>query len=601
MTRLRKTFLLIILLAGIFAKPTGFGQTNSKKEKAITHLQGAEGSYLTVEEAMKQYGLTGLSVVVFENYEVAWSRTWGHKSTERKEKIDHETAFSTASISKPITATLLVMLAEKGLIDLDTPVNNYLKRWKLKENDLTREVPVTFRHLLSHTAGTTQHGFADFYLGDDVPSLLESVQGKLPRYDQPVHVVSKPGTVWNYSGGGYSVAQMALEDHLGKTLPELAEEYLFRPLGMHHTTMYQDGHTKFLSNVAKVHNEQGEVIKTGIPICPQTAASAMWSTPTDMAKLLIELQLALAARPTKVISTKVAKRVTAVETTRGVGGWSMGWERYHRMGNRSWFSHGGANTGTGGHIYATMEDGNGIAFFGNGPNGVRIPVLDKLRNSIIKAHSWKKPNPYLARAIEIDESAQKRMVGLYISPFQELMSIEWKDGKLWMPEFAGQPTAELYRIAENSYGMDEYGLLFQYQEVEGVSSLAMVVEGVTEGPVFSLSKIADNPIRPLELFKSGKIEELKMLYANLPFPDSAKEQFINGQGYRFLQSREVEAAIATFEINVSFFPNSANAYDSLGEGYLLQGNKAKAKINYEKSLELDPSNENAKKVLKEKL
>ena len=456
MTRLRKTFFLIILLTGIFAPLAGFGQANSKMEKAITHLEGAKGSLLTVEEAMGQYGLTGLSVVVFENYEVAWSRTWGHKSKERKEQIDLETAFSTASISKPITATLLVMLAERGLIDLDAPVNKYLKRWKLAENDFTREVPVTFRHLLSHTAGTTQHGFADFYLGDDVPTLLESVQGKLPRYDQPVHVVSKPGTTWNYSGGGYSVAQMGLEDHLGKTLAELAEEYLFRPLGMNHTTMYQDGHPKFLNNVAKVHNEEGEVIKTGIPICPQTAASAMWSTPTDMAKLLIELQLALAAKPTSVISTKVAKKVTAVETTRGLGGWSMGWERYHRMGNRSWFSHGGANTGTGGHIYATMEDGNGIAFFGNGPNGVRIPILDKLRNSIIKAQAWKEPNPYLARAIKVDGAAKEKMVGLYISPFQELMSIEWKDGKLWMPEFAGQPRAELFRIAENSYGMDEY-------------------------------------------------------------------------------------------------------------------------------------------------
>ena len=129
----------------------------------------------------------------------------------------------------------------------------------------------------------------------------------------------------------------------------------------------------------------------------------------------------------------------------------------------------------------------------------------------------------------------------------------------------------------------------------------MVVEGDTEGPVFSLSKIADEPIQPLGLFKSGKIEELKVLYANLPFPDPAKEQFINGQGYRFLQNREVEAAIATFEINVSLFPNSANAYDSLGEGYLLLGNKAKAKWNYEKSLELDPNNDNAKRVLKEKL
>ncbi len=412
MTRLTKKIILSLLFIGILCSQICFGQPQMKMQQAITHLEQEDGSFMTVEEAMQQHGLVGLSVVVFDNYQIAWSKTWGYKFRGGTEKIDDETAFSTASISKAITATLLALLEEKGLLDLDEPVNKYLKRWKLAENSYTKEVPVTFRHLLSHTAGTTQHGFADFYKGDQVPTLLESLQGKLPRYNAPVQVTSLPGTNWSYSGGGYSVAQMAVEDHLGKSLAALAEEYLFRPLGMEHTTMYQDGHPKFLRNVAKVHNQQGEIIKTGIPICPQTAASAMWSTPVDMAKFLIELQRALAGKPTQVISSAVAKKVTAVQTTRTVGGWSMGWERYHRLGNRSWFSHGGANTGTGGHIYATMEDGNGIAFFGNGPNNIRIPVLDKLRNSIILAHDWKQPNPYSARAKEIDATTGKKSRGL---------------------------------------------------------------------------------------------------------------------------------------------------------------------------------------------
>ena len=242
---------------------------------------------------MAQYGLVGLSAVVFENYQIVWTKTWGHKAINMDEKIDPQTAFSTASISKAITATLFVLLEEKGLIDLEAPVNDYLQRWKLPENEFTKKVPVTFRHLLSHTAGTTQHGFADFYAGDEVPTILESVQGKLPRYDKPIEVVFEPGTQWSYSGGGYTLAQMALEDHLGKSLAELAAAYIFQPLGMQNTTMHQDGDAGFLSNVAKVHNEQGEVIKTGIPICPQTAASAMWSTPTDMAIFMIEIQVSL--------------------------------------------------------------------------------------------------------------------------------------------------------------------------------------------------------------------------------------------------------------------------------------------------------------------
>ena len=458
---------------------------------------------------------------------------------------------------------------------------------------------------MSHTAGTTQHGFADFYKGDNIPSILESVQGKLPRYDRPIEVDFEPGTQWRYSGGGYTIAQMALEDQLGKSLAELAEEFLFQPLGIKHTTMFQDGAPQFLTNVAKVHNEAGEVIKTGIPICPQTAASAMWSTPTDMALFLIEMQRALAGKPTEVISTEVAQKVTEIQTTKGLGGWSMGWARYHRFGNREWFSHGGSNTGTGGHIYATMEDGHGIAFFGNGPNGIRMPILDKLRSSIIEAHGWSLPNPYADQALKVDQAAREAMTGLYFTPFQEFISIQYQDEQLFVPEFGIQPEEQLFRVNENTYAVDERSLFFQYRKgtrpggsVE-MTILAVLPELQADEPNFVFVKIAQDPIQPATLLEQGKVDQVKALFTRLPLAADAKERFINSQGYQFLRNEEVAAAIAVFQINVELFPKSYNVYDSLGEAYLAQGDKEKARHNYEKSLELNPENENAKRVLAE--
>ena len=104
------------------------------------------------------------------------------------------------------------------------------------------------------------------------------------------------------------------------------------------------------------------MISGGLPICPQTAPSGIWSTPADMTRFLIEMQNALRGAETKVISKAVARLVT----TEVRDGFGLGWALFRRFGNRSWFSHGGANTGTGGYVFATLSGGNGITFFGNG-------------------------------------------------------------------------------------------------------------------------------------------------------------------------------------------------------------------------------------------
>ena len=365
--------------------------TDSKKNASITGLKKTYNTFYTVDEVMIKYGLKGLSVAVFENYKLSWTETWGVKDVVSNGKIDVNTAFSAASIAKPITATLLAILEEKGLIDLKIPVDSYLKRWKLPNSKFTKDIDVTLEHLLSHTAGTSQHGFADYYVGDNLPTLVQSLEGNLPQNIQEIEFMFRPGSSWKYSGGGYVIAQVAVEDHLGKSLAELANEYLFYPLSLKNTTMKQPNEVGFLENVAKAHDYNGNILRTGIPITPQVAPSGLWTTPTDMATLMIEIQNALKGADTKVISPTVANRITEIVTIDLDADWSLGWERRYLFANYEWFSHGGSNSGIGGHIYATMQDGNGIAFFGNGPNNVRIPVLNLFRNSIIKSHGWSKP------------------------------------------------------------------------------------------------------------------------------------------------------------------------------------------------------------------
>jgi len=434
-------------------------ETSTGKLKCITSLVKNDTTTYFVEEGMREHNLKGLSVAIIENYNIICTETWGVKDVVTKESIDQNTAFSTASIAKPITAILILILEEKGLISLDEPVSNYLKRWKLPKNKYLKNTEVTLKHLLSHTAGTTQHGFADFYKGDTIPTLVQSLKGELPNYDEEINFNWIPGTHWGYSGGGYVIAQMAVEDELGVELSDLAKEYLFDPLGLNNTTLKQPNEDAFLlSNLAKAHDENGDIVGDGIPITPQVAASGLWSTPSDMAVILIEMQNALRNENNSVISHEVAKKVTDIVTTKVMGGWSLGWERRYGYGNYEWFSHGGANTGVGGHIYGTMQEGKGIVILGNSANQNRLPVIDMLRESIILNRNWHLP---------IDTSLQKPLIqeviglatGMYTHAiFPEQMEITIENGKLFVkpPSFPGATDNGLIYIGNNEFIMSGY-------------------------------------------------------------------------------------------------------------------------------------------------
>lgn len=349
---------------------------------------------LDIDQQLKEHDLAGFSLVVFENYQIIYGDQWGVKSAHSGEKIDKNTAFSTASISKPVTALLCHILEEKGFINLDDPIAKYLERWQLPNSPLIKRSDLSWKYFLNHTAGTSQHGFADFYEGDSIPDLKESLLGLLPRYDKEIDFLFQPGTSWKYSGGGYVIVQMALEDHLKKSIAELAEEHIFEPLEMSHTTMYQPNQKGFLSNVALVHDEANKVIKTGLPITPQIAASGLWSTPADLAKLTIEIQNALRNKDNSVISNTVAEKTTEVTALKdAVGGWSYGWQRSFGFFNYDWFMHNGSNTGVGGDIFATMSDGNGFIFLANGEKVNRFPVIDHTRIKLLAEMGWKKNLP----------------------------------------------------------------------------------------------------------------------------------------------------------------------------------------------------------------
>ena len=432
----------------------------SADEAADERLKAA----IQYDRLLEKHQLTGLSVAVIDDYEIIHLMGAGEKDYGTGAMVDADTAFSTASVSKAITGLIAVMLVEQGVLNLDTPVSKYLKRWSLPESEFTRDRAITLRHLLTHTAGTSQSGFADYYPGDDIPTLIESLNGeKLARYKEPITIMWEPGQRFKYSGGGFVIAQVAIEDVTGKALPELAREMLFDPLEMRNTTMHQVGHKDFPKNVAKAHAfDRSHFGEGGVLINPQQAAGGVWSSASDMAHLVLDMQKALAGKPSQVISPWVAKTVTSIQTFKKAGGWGLGWARYEAQGNLDWFSHLGYNTGIGGAVMGSMEGGKAIIAFGNGVHRVRVPAINEVIAKTIETLGWKQE--LQANEASVPEDVRGRIVGHYRnlntgywSPFHEVVTIEYKDGSFWLDNsIKRRDPRKLIHIGEGRFKMDEF-------------------------------------------------------------------------------------------------------------------------------------------------
>lgn len=154
------------------------------------------------------------------------------------EAVDVNTVFQTASLSKWITAWGVMRLVQEGKLDLDAPIGTYLTRWKLPKSKFDND-KVTVRRLLSHTAGLTDGlGYAGFAPGVAVPSLEETLRrpDADPGVSGTIEVGYEPGSDWKYSGGGYAILQLLIEEVSGESFEGFMQRAIFRPLGMVHSS-----------------------------------------------------------------------------------------------------------------------------------------------------------------------------------------------------------------------------------------------------------------------------------------------------------------------------------------------------------------------------
>lgn len=314
---------------------------------------------------LEHYGVPGISFAVIKNGKLDWAKGYGFLQAGKAEKVDTQTLFSVGSVSKVGTAVISLKLQENGKLDIDADVNQYLKSWKIPENEYTRDRAVTLRHIMSHTGGLTVHGFADFDPDETLPSTVQILSGKWPAKNNAVYVNIPVGSTYRYSGGGTTIAQLIIEDLTGRPFHEAADDLLFQVLNMKRSS-YQNPLPANVGNIAKAHNRNGrpEALPRGYQSMPETAASGLWTTPADFAKLMIMLMEAYEGRHAYLNQSTVQDMMTPVNP----GHYGLG-PRIEKNREAIRFSHGGANDSYRAHFIGSLSQQNGIIIFTNGTAG----------------------------------------------------------------------------------------------------------------------------------------------------------------------------------------------------------------------------------------
>src|SRR5450432_153971 len=405
-----------------------------------TLVKGEAVQTKKLSDLMSELHVPGVSIAVIHNGEIEWARGFGVTRTGGP-PVTSEKLFQAASISKPVTALAVLHLVQSGKLDLDTDVNKYLKSWKVPENEFTAKKKVTLRELLTHTAGTTVHGFPGYAAGSPVPTLVQVLNGEKPANTPAIRVDTLPGTNWSYSGGGYVIIQQLLEDVTGKPFPKIMQELVLGPIGMTHSTYQQPLPAARLPEAATPYDQSGQPIVGGPHTYPEMAPAGLWTTPSDLARYAIEVQRALAGKSNRVISAATARKML----TAGIKHWGLGPVTGGSDGH-PYFGHGGANEGFQCNLIV-YENGDGAIIMANSDRGGALG--EEIQRTIAYEYKWPDFQPTEHTVAKIDPTVFDAYAGAYLVG-RQYMTMS-REGERFYAHLTGQQPVEIFPQSDHEF------------------------------------------------------------------------------------------------------------------------------------------------------
>lgn len=355
--------LVLVSTCGALARP-------ARGQQGPTDLSGELAAKIdaVVERERVRLKIPGLNIAIARNGRLLYEKGFGMADLEQQVPATPDTRFRTASIAKPITATAVMQLVERGALDLDAPIQKYCPAFPQKP------WPVTARQLLGHLAGVrhytrpgesagTEHFFA----------LVDSL--KLFKDDPLLH---EPGTKYEYSTYGYSVLGCAIEGASTMTYPDYVRGHVFEPASMSHTDIdhvflirrgrargYQlldeEGYAR-LPPAAKTIAKPGEIYNAVLhDTSMKIPGGGLLSTASDL------VRFALAVRDGKLVKPESVAAMWSMQKTRDGKdtGYGLGWGLRMTDGKLTGVSHGGNQAGAASALRLAPADGDAIAVMTN--------------------------------------------------------------------------------------------------------------------------------------------------------------------------------------------------------------------------------------------
>ncbi len=394
-----------------------------------------------LSERMKAQSLMGLSIAVIHGGRIHWAQAFGEGRAGVPATAD--TRFQAGSVSKPFAALGALRLAEATGVGFDDDLRASLKGWQPPPEAEGSAPRYTLRRLLSHSAGLSQHGFPGYAQDALQPTLAQILDGLPPANTEAVRPVLPAGQAWRYSGGGSTIAQLWVESRSGEPFAQAQQRLLLQPLGLQRSHFGPPPAGAAAADYAQSH--QGRTPEPGgWRIYPEQAAAGLWTTPSDIATLLLAVQRAAAGEP-GVISPAIAKAATEVVLAPS----SMGFFIDDKPAR---FGHNGSNQGFESLSFAFKDRGEGLVLMANGQNN--WPMFEAIVRTMARIYDW----PGLAATEAARDQglphAASGWVGDYSLPGGKPLRVRLNGGQLWLERGPGD-WKRLWRDADGRFGTDD--------------------------------------------------------------------------------------------------------------------------------------------------
>jgi CubicO group peptidase (beta-lactamase class C family) len=365
--------------AAVHHEPIVFSGTHAQFPADVEARIRRIEARVDVPALLARYRVPGVSVAVVNGGVIEWARGYGVTEVGGRVGVSQETLFQAASLSKPVTSLGALRMVQDGRLGLDEDVNVRLSSWKVPPSQFG--ATVTLRQLLGHTGGVSVHGFGGYASGRPLPSCVQILDGQGPANNPPIRIVAPPGQRPAYSGGGYVIVQQLMSDVSGLSFADLMYTMVLRPLGMTHSTYEHPLPERLWPYAAAGHTEAGAELRGRWHNYPELAAAGLWTTPTDLARVVVEVQNAFTGRPSRLLSQPIAALMLGRHTATGGLDFSL-----VGSGGALRFQHGGVNAGYRAGIVATAYTGQGAVVMMNGDGGAKVGA--RFVEAIAAEYGW---------------------------------------------------------------------------------------------------------------------------------------------------------------------------------------------------------------------